>query len=119
MFLTKTIFLLSYISILTQWVTMDMYCIVYDITNRASFKNCAVWLEQLSQSRGDHNVFGKEIRFVFLLQYFLYSGVLIGNKTDKENYRVVSTQEGKQLATSRKMGFFECSAVSCYFVLRF
>lgn len=43
---------------------------------------------------------------------FFYSGVLIGNKTDKENYRAVSTQEGKQLATSRKMGFFECSAVS-------
>ncbi len=43
---------------------------------------------------------------------FFCSGVLVGNKTDKENYRVVSTQEGKQLATSRKMGFFECSAVS-------
>ena len=39
-------------------------------------------------------------------------GVLVGNKTDKENYRVVSTQEGKQLAASRKMAFFECSAVS-------
>jgi hypothetical protein len=37
---------------------------------------------------------------------------LVGNKTDKENYRVVSPQEGKQLAASRKMGFFECSAVS-------
>jgi hypothetical protein len=37
---------------------------------------------------------------------------LVGNKIDKENYRVVSTQEGKQLANSRKMGFFECSAVS-------
>ncbi|CAF1296696.1 unnamed protein product [Rotaria magnacalcarata] len=76
------------------WVTMDMYCIVYDITNRNSFKNCGMWLEQLSQSRGDHNVFG----------------VLIGNKKDKESYRVVSTQEGKQLATSRKLEFFECSA---------
>jgi GTPase SAR1 family protein len=44
---------------------MDMYCIVYDITNRNSFKNCAMWLEQLSQSRGDHNVFGKEESFWF------------------------------------------------------
>lgn len=43
--------------------------------------------------------------------FFSYVGVLVGNKTDKENYRVVSAQEGKQLATSRKMGFFECSAV--------
>ncbi len=41
---------------------MDMYCIVYDITNRNSFKNCGVWLEQLSQSRGDHNVFGIELK---------------------------------------------------------
>jgi len=41
---------------------MDMYCIVYDITNRNSFKNCAMWLEQLSQSRGDHNIFGKKLK---------------------------------------------------------
>ena len=41
-----------------------------------------------------------------------YSGVLVGNKIDKENYRAVSTQEGKQLAASRKLAFFECSAVS-------
>ena len=41
-----------------------------------------------------------------------YSGVLVGNKTDKDSYRVVSAQEGKQLATSRKLAFFECSAVS-------
>ncbi len=92
---------------------MDMYCIVYDITNRNSFKNCGTWLEQLSQSRGDHNIFGIKLNIVFLvMSYFFYSGVLVGNKTDKENYRVVSPQEGKQLATSRKMGFFECSAVS-------
>jgi hypothetical protein len=43
--------------------------------------------------------------------------VLVGNKTDKESYRAVSTQEGKQLAGSRKMGFFECSAVSSTFFL--
>jgi hypothetical protein len=43
---------------------------------------------------------------------WFYLGVLVGNKIDKESYRVVSTQEGKQLAASRKMGFFECSAVS-------
>jgi GTPase SAR1 family protein len=99
---------------------MDMYCIVYDITNRNSFKNCAMWLEQLSQSRGDHNVFGKEESFWFYNEFLLfvfYSGVLVGNKTDKENYRVVSTQEGKQLANSRKMGFFECSAVSRSFFI--
>ncbi len=91
---------------------MDMYCIVYDITNRNSFKNCAMWLEQLTQSRGDHNIFGNKRIHFFCSEVFFCSGVLVGNKTDKENYRVVSTQEGKQLATSRKMGFFECSAVS-------
>jgi hypothetical protein len=44
-------------------------------------------------------------------------GVLVGNKIDEENYRVVSTQEGKQLANSRKMEFFECSAVSSTFLI--
>jgi hypothetical protein len=46
---------------------MDMYCIVYDITNRNSFKNCGMWLEQLSQSRGDHNIFGIKLNIVFLV----------------------------------------------------
>jgi GTPase SAR1 family protein len=46
---------------------MDMYCIVYDITNRNSFKNCGTWLEQLSQSRGDHNIFGIKLNIVFLV----------------------------------------------------
>ena len=96
-----------------------MYCIVYDITNRNSFKNCATWLEQLSQSRGDHHIFGRRMNKEFFISFFSYtkwflflSGVLVGNKKDKENYRSVSTQEGKQLAHSRKMEFFECSAVS-------
>lgn len=90
-----------------------MYCVVYDITNRNSFKNCGLWLEQLSQSRGDHNIFGREL-FIHLIRLnkCVFSGVLVANKTDKENYRMVSTQEGKQLATSRKLGFFECSAVN-------
>lgn len=89
---------------------MDMFCVVYDVTNRNSFKNCSQWLEQLSQSRGDHNIFGKRF-YSHLLLYHFSSGVLIGNKIDKENYRIVSTQEGKQLASSRKLAFFECSAV--------
>ncbi len=98
---------------------MDMYCIVYDITNRNSFKNCGMWLEQLSQSRGDHNTFGnRQNSILFVINYCVFdSGVLVGNKIDKENYRVVSTQEGRQLANSRKMGFFECSAVSSTFLI--
>lgn len=89
---------------------MDMFCVVYDVTNRNSFKNCSTWLEQLSQSRGDHNIFGKRFARSHCIDHFS-SGVLIGNKIDKDNYRVVSTQEGKQLASSRKLTFFECSAV--------
>ncbi|CAF0864733.1 unnamed protein product [Didymodactylos carnosus] len=76
------------------WLGMDMYCIVYDVTNRNSFKSCGMWIERLNQSRGDHNIFG----------------VLVANKIDKDSYRVVSTQEGKQLADTRKIAFFECSA---------
>jgi hypothetical protein len=53
---------------------MDMYCIVYDITNRNSFKNCGMWLEQLSQSRGDHNIFGKKIEK--RIHLFLYHEIL-------------------------------------------
>ena len=51
---------------------MDMFCVVYDVTNRDSFKHCSQWLEQLSQSRGDHNIFGKRFHS-HLLRYQVIS----------------------------------------------
>lgn len=40
------------------------------------------------------------------------AGVLVANKTDLTSQRVVSAEEGKQLASDNSLGYFECSVVS-------
>lgn len=44
--------------------------------------------------------------------YLLLTGVLVANKTDLDQRRVVSPKQGKELALSKGLGYFECSAVS-------
>ena len=45
-------------------------------------------------------------------QWFsLCAGVLVGNKTDLDERRLISTKEGQQLAQSLSVEYFECSAV--------
>lgn len=43
---------------------------------------------------------------------FKFSGVLIANKTDLDQRRVISPKVGKEFALSNKLEYFECSAVS-------
>jgi hypothetical protein len=45
-----------------------------------------------------------------------FSGVLIANKIDLVNQRVVSTHHGEEFAKHNGLGYFECSAV--YFFLK-
>tara|TARA_Y100000590_G_scaffold321111_1_gene363535 strand:+ start:109 stop:798 length:690 start_codon:yes stop_codon:yes gene_type:complete len=66
--------------------------LVYDITLRETFNNVTSWLEDLNTYS---NCLVK---------------VLIGNKTDKEDHRTVSQQEGQNLATQYGLLFFETSA---------
>jgi hypothetical protein len=42
----------------------------------------------------------------------LSAGVLVANKSDMTNRRVVSNAEGEKLASSLSLDFFECSVVS-------
>ena len=68
-------------------------CIVYDITNRKSFEDVKLWLEDCkSQSP----------RKILL--------VLIGNKIDLEDKREVSFEEGEKFAKENNMMFLETSA---------
>ena len=68
--------------------------LVYDITDETSFKKIETWYENLS---GDPNN--------------ILPIVLIGNKSDLKEERVVTTEEGKELATKLKIEnhFFETS----------
>ena len=71
--------------------------VVYDITNRESFDNVSTWIEDCRN---------QSPQTIFM--------VLVGNKTDLdlENKRVVSFEEGQELAEKNKMMFFETSAKS-------
>ena len=67
--------------------------LVYDITNRDSFEHISSWIEDcLSQSP----------KTVFM--------VLVGNKSDLEDKRRVTTEEGQQMAKNHNMIFYETSA---------
>ena len=69
--------------------------VVYDISSRESFDNVSTWIEDCRN---------QSPQTIFM--------VLVGNKTDLdlENKRVVSFEEGQELAEKNKMMFFETSA---------
>ena len=66
--------------------------IVYDVTNRQSFETVSQWIEEI----------GKKTTNTL--------NVIIANKTDMTNHRVVSQQEGQNLANSYGLSYFETSA---------
>ena len=67
--------------------------IVYDITDRKSFTNISSWLDEC-----------KEMCYKDILI------CLIGNKTDLEDKRTVSKEEGQKFADDNGLLFFETSA---------
>ena len=67
--------------------------VTYDITKRTSFENVQEWIDEVKSQTP------KEILLV-----------LVGNKIDLENERVVSFDEGKKLSKNNDMLFFETSA---------
>ncbi len=67
--------------------------VVYDVTDPESFDNVKQWLTEI-QRYGSESV----------------TKLLIGNKTDMEHRRVVSTEAGKQFANLLGMDFIETSA---------
>ncbi|KAJ5078767.1 ras and ef-hand domain-containing protein [Anaeramoeba ignava] len=67
--------------------------IVYDITNEKSFEQVVYWFNEAETYAP------KEI-----------SKLLVGNKKDQEKHRVITYQQGKDLADSYNSGFIEVSA---------
>ena len=69
--------------------------LIYDVTSRKTFENVKNWVEQIKEEVSDKvNI------------------ILVGNKIDDEKNRKVSTEEGKQMADSCELEFFETSAKS-------
>ena len=67
--------------------------VVYDITNRETFENVKHWVEDC------RNYMPKNV-LIFL----------VGNKSDLEEQRKISVDEGEELADSFGLSFFETSA---------
>ena len=64
---------------------------MYDISNRESFDHLTKWLDLIKDAINDIPI------------------VLVGNKIDKEEERLVSYNEGEQLAKELNISFFESS----------
>jgi small GTP-binding protein len=67
--------------------------IVYDVTNRHSFETVSTWIEEISKKASPNSF-----------------NVIIANKIDMVNHRVVSREEGENLAKSFNLPYFETSA---------
>ena len=73
----------------------DSVCalVVYDISSRDSFNNVMSWIEDCKN---------QSPKTIFI--------VLVGNKSDLEDKRQVTYEEGKELADKNELLFFESSA---------
>ena len=69
--------------------------IVYDITNEQSFSNVEKWISDCKDNAPNSAIL-----------------VLLGNKSDWEEKRVISKKEGENLAEKNDMIFFETSALN-------
>ncbi|KAK4801146.1 hypothetical protein SAY86_021633 [Trapa natans] len=69
--------------------------LVYDITRRQSFDHIPRWLEEL-RSHADKNI----------------AIMLVGNKTDLEKQRAISTDDAKEFAEKEGLFFLETSALN-------
>ena len=67
--------------------------VVYDISSRDSFNNVSTWVEDCKN---------QSPKTIFM--------ALVGNKSDLEDKRAVSYEEGKDFADKNEMMFFETSA---------
>lgn len=67
--------------------------LVYDVTDRRSFESIRNWISQIQQHADVH-----------------VNKILVGNKCDITQDKVVSTEEGEKLAKEFGIPFWECSA---------
>ncbi len=72
---------------------VDGILFIYDITNKTSFDIIEQWYNEV-KNYNDNII-----------------GVLIGNKTDLEDNRTVTTEQGKELAKKLNFRFYECNSV--------
>lgn len=71
--------------------------VVYDITDRESFNSVKMWMGEIKKYAQPNVI-----------------KILVGNKNDMEEKREISFEEGKEMADSYNIDFFETSAKETY-----
>lgn len=66
--------------------------VMYDVTNMDSFNHLSYWFRNVEENASSDVV-----------------KVLVGNKCDSSNLRVVNEEQGRKIAESMDVPFFECS----------
>lgn len=78
----------------TFWEQPSVVMVVYDVTSETSFSSCAKWLERVKSRKPEVSI----------------PGVLVANKIDLDERRVISPKAGMEFAESNGLKYFECSA---------
>ncbi|KAJ8317879.1 hypothetical protein KUTeg_002970, partial [Tegillarca granosa] len=76
------------------WDQPSVIMVVYDCTNEMSFSSCSKWIERIRSQKPEVKT----------------PGVLVANKVDLEERRMVSKKAGQELASTHDLKYFECSA---------
>ncbi|KAJ5070973.1 ras and ef-hand domain-containing protein [Anaeramoeba ignava] len=79
----------------TYYRNADGIMVVYDITNKDTFDQIKLWFQEIKKNAPENVV-----------------NILVGNKTDLAQQRVVSYEDGQKLAKQFKCDFLEVSAKS-------
>ena len=66
--------------------------IMYDITSKQSFNSVYDWIQNVKNVKGEN-----------------FPMILVGNKKDKEEERLIAKEEGENIAKEYKIDFFEIS----------
>ncbi|MFX1520717.1 MAG: Rab family GTPase [Promethearchaeota archaeon] len=75
------------------YIGAEIVVFVYDVTTRASFQNLVNWIDEVEKSCKT-----------------AYKGLLIGNKIDLDEFRVIDFEEAKIFAEAYGMTYLETSA---------
>lgn len=77
------------------WKSANAVVVMFDVTSRVSFASCENWLQAVKASI-DANAYI----------------VLVGNKVDREEDRMVDKEEAEKFAFTHDMEYFETSAAT-------
>ena len=80
----------------SQLNNVDAILLFYDITNKESFESLDYWFETIDNS--------KDLKEISL--------ILVANKIDENEKRIISKKEGEKMANQHGIKYFECSCLN-------